>query len=1060
MDNTRADRPERRTALVASELSRYGIEIAALSETRLAEEGQLTETGAGYTFFWSGRSANERRESGVGFAVKNGLVSKLAGPPKGLNDRLMKLRFPLTGKRHVTIISAYAPTMTNPEELKEKFYEDLDTLIRSVPRHDKLLVLGDFNARVGSDYKNWDGVIGKNGIGKCNSNGLLLLETCAEHDLTITNTVFRLPHRNRTSWMHPRSKHWHLIDYVITRRRDRQDVRVTKAMCGADCWTDHRLIMSKLNMCIQPKRRPQGKKATKRLNVARLQVDPIKQSLCEELEDKLEQLNFNPTNVEENWTAFRDLLYTTSTEHLGPSTRKHQDWFDENNTEIQVLLEEKHHLHRALLNDRSSQSKRDAFNTCRRKVTAKLREMQNSWYSMKAEEIQSYADRNNTRRFYDALKAVYGPQTSGSSPLLSADGSTLLTDRDKILERWAEHFDTVLNRPSAINADAIARLPQVKTNASLDDLITELEVRKAIGALSTGKAPGSDAIPAEIYKTGGTCLIAKLTELFNIMQQQESIPQEFKDASIVHLYKRKGNRQCCDNHRGISLLSIAGKILARVLLNRLLVHLEQEQGVLPESQCGFREGRGTVDMVFAARQLQEKCQEQHQQLYTTFVDLTKAFDTVSRDGLWLIMAKFGCPNKFIAMVRAFHDGMLARVLDDGESSDAFPVTNGVKQGCVLAPTLFSMVFSAMLKDAFQDTEDAIAIRYRTDGKLFNLKRLQAKTKVKEEMVRDFLFADDCALNAGSEDGMQRSMDKLSTACDDYGLTISTRKTEVMHQPAPHEEYVEPSITVNGQTLQAVDKFTYLGSTLSRTTLIDEEISGRIAKASAAFGRLRSNVWDRKGLSLQTKLKVYKAVVLPSLLYACETWTVYSRHAKKLNRFHLNCLRKLLQIKWQDRIPDTEVLNRAESTSIHTFLKTAQLRWSGHVARMDDKRLPKRLFYGELAEGKRSVGGQRKRYKDTLKASLKDFSIDPTCWESLTEDRGACRSLVRDGATAHEENRTMLAEKKRELRKSRASSVGSPGDDHVCPTCHRSFRARIGLISHSRTHPQVQPPSGQ
>ena len=105
-------------------------------------------------------------------------------------------------------------------------------------------------------------------------------------------------------------------------------------------------------------------------------------------------------------------------------------------------------------------------------------------------------------------------------------------------------------------------------------------------------------------------------------------------------------------------------------------------------------------MVFAARQLQEKCQEQNVDLYSTYVDLTKAFDTVSREGLWRIMAKYGCPEKFITIVRQLHDGMLARVQDSGESSDPFPVSNGVKQGCVLAPTLFSLMFSAMLTDAF------------------------------------------------------------------------------------------------------------------------------------------------------------------------------------------------------------------------------------------------------------------------------------------------------------------------------------------------------------------------
>ena len=92
---------------------------------------------------------------------------------------------------------------------------------------------------------------------------------------------------------------------------------------------------------------------------------------------------------------------------------------------------------------------------------------------------------------------------------------------------------------------------------------------------------------------------------------------------------------------------------------------------------------GIIDMIFTAQQLQEKSQEQNVDLYMTFVDLTKAFDTVSCEGLCKIMAKFGCPAKFIAMVRQFHDGMLARVQNDGEFSDPFPVTNRVKQGYYL-----------------------------------------------------------------------------------------------------------------------------------------------------------------------------------------------------------------------------------------------------------------------------------------------------------------------------------------------------------------------------------------
>ena len=175
--------------------------------------------------------------------------------------------------------------------------------------------------------------------------------------------------------------------------------------------------------------------------------------------------------------------------------------------------------------------------------------------------------------------------------------------------------------------------------------------------------------------------------------------------------------------------------------------------------------------------------------------------------------------------------MQARVQNDGEFSEPFEVTNGVKQGCVLAPTLFSMMFSAMLMDAFQDSDTGFPIRYRFDGSIFNLRRLQAKTKVQTDVLDELLYADDMDKNANTEAKMQRAMDQVSQSCDNYDLTISTKKTEVVHLPAPGKPYNEPTITVNGQKLKVVDKFTYLGSTLSRAVHIDDEITARIAKAS-------------------------------------------------------------------------------------------------------------------------------------------------------------------------------------------------------------------------------------
>ena len=149
-----------------------------------------------------------------------------------------------------------------------------------------------------------------------------------------------------------------------------------------------------------------------------------------------------------------------------------------------------------------------------------------------------------------------------------------------------------------------------------------------------------------------------------------------------------------------------------------------------------------------------------------------------------------------------------------------------------------------------------------------------------------------AKGAPAEEKMHKGVDQVSDSCDNYDLTISIKKTEVVYQPAPGKPYKEPSITVKGQRLQVADKFTYLGSTLSRVVHINDEVNARTAKASAVFGQLCGGVWDRSGIRLDTKLKVYKAVVLPTPLYACKMWTVYQRHAKRLNHFHTNCLRKL------------------------------------------------------------------------------------------------------------------------------------------------------------------------
>ena len=284
---------------------------------------------------------------------------------------------------------------------------------------------------------------------------------------------------------------------------------MTKTKCGADFWADHILVVSKLNLRIQPARRPQGKKAHKRLDVSKLNHDSMRQAFINDISNQLGAMHLSSEDPEENWTVFQKDVNSSAATTIGHPSRKHQDWFDENDEEIKLLLAEKRCLHKEHQNDTSSVSKKAAYNNICKTVQNRLRDMQDSWLSEKAEEIQSFADRKDRKKFHNALKTIYGPKSFGATPQLSADGSTLVSDKDVILKRWAEHFNSLLNRPSSVNDNAINRLPQIECNVLLDELPTVTEKRNAIQYLSSGKAPGTDAIPAEVYKAGGLPMAKK-----------------------------------------------------------------------------------------------------------------------------------------------------------------------------------------------------------------------------------------------------------------------------------------------------------------------------------------------------------------------------------------------------------------------------------------------------------------------------------------------------------------------------------------------------------------------
>ena len=228
--------------------------------------------------------------------------------------------------------------------------------------------------------------------------------------------------------------------------------------------------------------------------------------------------------------------------------------------------------------------------------------------------MQSYANINDTKSFCEALKGVYGPSRFSLHPVRSTDG-VLIKNKELILERWAEYPQNLLNKVHTTNPGFLDDLPTLPIIPRLDDpptlpIIPRLddppsfdEMEKDIISLKDNIAAGPDDIPADVIKYGGCALHTRLHNFILDCWSAKCLPQQWKNANIILVYKQKGDLAECGNSCGISFLSVSGNVLANILLTRLLKHMVDL--VLPESLCGFWRGHSTIDMIFGARQLQE-----------------------------------------------------------------------------------------------------------------------------------------------------------------------------------------------------------------------------------------------------------------------------------------------------------------------------------------------------------------------------------------------------------------------------------------------------------------------
>ena len=377
-----------------------------------------------------------------------------------------------------------------------------------------------------------------------------------------------------------------------------------------------------------------------------------------------------------------------------------------------------------------------------------------------------------------------------------------LTNENDILLRWREYFEDLLNPVKASTRDT-----HKVTHLGEDEVFTAAEVATAIKGIKSGKAAGEDEIRPEMLKALTGEGILWLTRVCQVVWKFGKTPRDWQTGAIIPIFK-KGDRKQCTNYRGISLLSLPGKVYAKCLERKCR---EIVKSKLEDGQCGFRPSRSTTDQIF------EKSWEYGKDLFACFVDVEKAYDRVPRDKLWKVLQEYGVDGQLLCAIKSFYCRPEVCVRVNGKQSKPFHVGVGHRQGCVLSPLLF-IVYMHWIDKCSQIDECC--------GMNGNCK------------ISRLLFADDLVLLPSTESGLQRALNSFADACNTAGMKISTAKTEVLYLSRNPDQCV---LQVNGATLKQVEKFKYLGVAFTSDGRQDEELDTRIGKASAVMRALHYSI---------------------------------------------------------------------------------------------------------------------------------------------------------------------------------------------------------------------------
>lgn len=917
-------------------------DIIGLSETKL--HGKFTEVVDNkHILFNSGPPETERRARGVGFLL-NAKHANSVLEFNSFSDRvcLMKLK---SNYNNITIIQIYAPDTSYPDADIETFYNSIQNLINEVPNRDELVIIGDFNAKVGGiDQQN---VIGKHSNLKRGSNkrGERLVSFCMQNSLMITNTFFR--HRRQWTWNSPGSKTQNTIDYILLRQSAQMNLIDAHVLNHPDI-SDHRPVRCKLKLKFTNRKRTA---VTTRFNLEKLETAETVHTYQQSITNNLKQFNISDSSsTQQLMDAIEKSVINASTTILGKrKSTAHDKWISD---ATQHAIEQKITTRRVFgsLSIEYKLAKTNIKKMCKIDKEKAI-----------DKDHKTLINLPLNQKYFAAMKTLKLQRTRNIKgwEMKSPTGKTL-TNINDILENWAHFYEQLYlsERDSftPFTIDADDPIPPI--------LRSELDY--ALNQQKSKKAPGPDGITSEMLKCGGENLHNILLMLANlIIVRQEKSPNQMNLSEIIVLFK-KGDMLNCTNYRPICLLSHVYKLVMLIVYNRISPELYH---TLPASQAAYQRGRSTTEQIQTLQQIIEKTNEFNGRGVICFIDFTKAFDSVDQTKLWQILRTQTDINPaYINLLANLYEHSVSRIRTDVGTTRVIRILRGVKQGDLASAVLFCIILFIILLDTFEGLDYGI----RLGG----------------EIMTDKGYADDVGLMTETAEQMNFVLERLHIAAKNYGLSINIAKTKIMFFGSySAKNSTLPDIVINGTKLDVVEKFEYLGRILSNKSDDTAAVVARIGCGWAAFKKVKSILTNRH-LSMTSKRQTYETYVLPTVLYAAETitWKPQLRHM--LTVFQNHIMRWMCHNRLIDRTPITVLTRVTGLRPIMDIVQTCKLRWYGHVKR---SALPVKTAIEGMVEGSRRRGRPQRRWRDDIR------EWTDTNWSELNlmvHDRVKWRALVK------------------------------------------------------------------